>query len=59
MSDALKKAKAKYKQKVRTFTIDVFPTEQDILNKLQSVDKYSTYIKQLIRNDIENERGRD
>ena len=55
MTDAQKRAKAKYQEKVRTFRIDVYPTETDILHKLTSVDKYSTYIKDLIRKDIEKE----
>lgn len=53
MTDAQKRAKAKYQEKVRTFRIDVYPTETDILKKLTSVDKYSTYIKNLIRADME------
>ena len=53
MTDAQKRAKAKYQEKVRTFRIDVYPTETDILHKLTSVDKYGTYIKDLIRKDIE------
>lgn len=55
MTDAQKRAKAKYQEKVRTFRIDVYPTETDILHKLTSVDKYSTYIKDLVRKDIEKE----
>lgn len=55
MTDAQKRAKAKYQEKVRTFRIDVYPTETDILHKLTSVDKYSTYIKNLIRADMRRE----
>ena len=55
MTEAQKRAKAKYQEKVRTFRIDVYPTETDILHKLTSVEKYSTYIKNLIRADIERE----
>lgn len=55
MTDAQKRAKAKYQEKVRTFRIDVYPTETDILKKLTTVDKYGTYIKNLIRADIEKE----
>ena len=54
MTDAQKRAKAKYQEKVRTFRIDVYPTEKDILHKLTTVDKYSTYIKSLIRKDIQD-----
>ena len=55
MTDAQKRAKAKYQEKVRTFRIDVYPTETDILKKLTSVDKYGTYIKNLIRADIKGD----
>lgn len=58
MSEALKRAKAKYKEKVRTFRVDVYPTEQDILDKLESVDRYATYIKNLIREDIAKKKDR-
>ena len=52
-TDAQKRAKNKYRaEKVRTLQIDIYQTEQDILEKINSVDKYSTYIKQLIRDDI-------
>lgn len=52
-TEAQKKAKVKYRQqKVKTLQIDIYQTEQDILDKINSVEKYSTYIKQLIREDI-------
>lgn len=52
-TEAQKRAKVKYRQqKVKTLQIDIYQTEQDILEKINSVEKYSTYIKQLIRNDI-------
>lgn len=52
MTEAQKRAKAEYRKKVRTIHIEIYPTEQDILDKINSVDKYSAYIKQLIRDDI-------
>ena len=57
MTEAQKRAKSKYQEKVRAFRIEVYPTEQDILEKLESVDKYATYIKKLIRDDIAKDRG--
>ena len=52
-TEAQKRAKVKYRQqKVKTLQIDIYQTEQDILDKINSVEKYSTYIKQLIREDI-------
>ena len=45
---------AKYKKQ---FKIDCFTsTEQDIINKLESVPNKAGYIKSLIRKDIENEK---
>lgn len=54
-TEAQKRAKNNYrKAKVRTLTVDLYQTDQDIIDKLNSVDKYATYIKQLIRDDIAN-----
>lgn len=52
-----KEAQAKYKKtKVRQYSIKVYRnTEPDILQKLESVDNVSGYIKDLIRKDIERE----
>lgn len=47
-----RKAKRKYKQKIRRLTVDLYPTEQDIIEKIDSVPQYATYIKGLIRADI-------
>lgn len=45
---------AKYKKQ---FKIDCFTsTEQDIINKLESVPNKAGYIKSLIRKDIESEK---
>ena len=52
-SEAQTRAKVKYRQqKVKTLQIDLYQTDQDIIDKINSVDKYATYIKQLIRDDI-------
>ena len=47
-----RKAKRKYKQKIRCLTVELYPTEQDIIDKIDSVPQYATYIKGLIRADI-------
>lgn len=47
-----RKAKRKYKQKIRRLTVELYPTEQDIIYKIDSVPQYATYIKGLIRADI-------
>ena len=52
-TEAQKRAKNKYRQqKVKTLTIDLYQTDQDIIYKLSNIDRYATYIKQLIRDDI-------
>jgi hypothetical protein len=52
-SDAQMKAVAKYKEKVKRSTIDFGPTESDLWEQLQSQPKKQTYIKNLIRADME------
>lgn len=52
-SEAARRAKTKYRRtKVRTLTIDLYQTDKDILDHLANVDRYATYIKQLIRDDM-------
>ena len=58
MTEAQKRAKAEYRKKVKTIHIEIYPSEQDILDKLESVDRYATYIKNLIREDIAKEKDR-
>lgn len=52
-SEAQLRAVAKYKQKVNRITIDFYPTESELWNHIQQQDKKQTYIKNLIRADIE------
>ena len=47
-----RKAKQKYKKKIRRLTVELYPTEQDIIDKIDSVPQYATDIKGLIRADI-------
>lgn len=56
MSEALKKAKKRYQAKVKRFTVDFYPTEQELWDHLQEQPKKQTYIKSLIRADIEKEK---
>lgn len=55
MSDAKKKAKAKYQAKVKRFTVDFYPTEQELWEHLQAQKNKQGYIKQLIRQDKEKD----
>ena len=52
-SESQLRAVKKYKEKVKRITIDFYPTEEDLWNHLQSQDKKQTYIKDLIRKDME------
>ena len=54
-TEAQRKAIAKYKQKVKKITIDFAPTESDLLEHINTQPKKQTYIKNLIRADIERE----
>lgn len=47
------KAIKKYKQKVNRITVDFYPTESDIWEHVNKQPKKQTYIKDLIRADIE------
>lgn len=52
-SEALKRADAKYrKEKVMRLPIDLYPTDQDIIDHLKTVKSRQGYIKELIRADI-------
>lgn len=55
MKESQKKAKAKYKSKVKVFRIECYPTEADIIAKLEEEKQkegYAAYIKNLIRADM-------
>ena len=52
-SEAQKKALEKYKAKVNRFTIDFPPSDAELWEHLQNQPKKQTYIKDLIRADME------
>lgn len=55
-TEALKKAQEKYrKEKVMRTQLDFYPTDQDIIDHLQTVGNKQGYIKGLIRADIKKE----
>jgi hypothetical protein len=51
---AVKKFKEKYKEKVKRITIDFYPPDLEIWEHVQNQPKKQTYIKDLIRKDIES-----
>jgi hypothetical protein len=55
---SLKKAKDKYKKKVTELRVELYPTDEDIKQRLAEVkdgEGKATYIKRLIREDIKKE----
>lgn len=52
-SDAQIRAVQKYKQKVKKITLEFHPTEEALWEQIQSQPKKQTYIKDLIRKDME------
>lgn len=55
-SEAQRKAIQNYKKKIKRITVDFSPAEADMWKHLQSQDKKQTYIKQLIREDMERSK---
>jgi hypothetical protein len=52
-NDAHLRAVQKYKQKVKRITLEFHPTEEGLWQHIQSQPKKQTYIKCLIRADME------
>lgn len=52
-SESQLKAVRKYKEKVKRIYLDFHPTEEPLWNHIQSQDKKQTYIKDLIRADMD------
>lgn len=54
-TDAQKKARNNYRKKLKTFYIECYPADNDVIAKLEAEKQgggYATYIKKLIREDI-------
>lgn len=56
-SEAQRKAIKKYKEKVKRITLEFSPAEEEIWQHIQSQEKKQTYIKDLIRKDMEQGRA--
>ncbi len=56
-SESQLRAVKKYKEKVNRITVDFYPTEKDLWDYVQSQAKKQTYIKDLIRKDMEKGRA--
>ena len=48
--------KQRYRKKLVRITIDFYPTEKELIDKINEQPKKQTYIKDLIRKDIESQR---
>ena len=56
MTEAEKRAKKKYREKGKRLTVDFYPSEADLLEQVNKHSKKQTYIKNLIRADIEESK---
>ena len=52
-SDAQMRAVQKYKQKVKRITLEFHPSEEEMWEHIQNQPKKQTYIKDLIRADMQ------
>lgn len=50
--EAIKRAKAKYNEKVTKVTIEFYPHESELIQKVNEQPSKQGYIKELIRKDI-------
>ena len=55
-TEAQRKAVKKYKEKVKRITVDFSPAELELWNHIQQQNKKQTYIKNLIRADMERSK---
>lgn len=56
-SEAQRRAVQNYKKKVKRMTLDFAPSEMEMWEHIQAQDKKQTYIKNLIKADIEKGRA--
>lgn len=52
-SEAQRKAVKKYKEKVKRMSIEFHPSEMELYEHIQKQSKKQTYVKDLIRADME------
>lgn len=53
LTEAQKRAKAKYNQKVTKVTIEFYPSDSELLEKVKAQENQQGYIKELIKKDLE------
>ena len=52
LTEARKRAKAKYNEKVSRVTIEFYPADAELIAKVKSQPSQQAYIKDLIRKDL-------
>ncbi len=57
MTEAQKRARKKYLDKGKRITLNIYPSEADLIAHLERQGKPITYIKELIRRDMK--KGQD
>ena len=55
MTDSSRRAKNKYRAKGKRMTIDFYPSEEDLIRQVEKQPQKQTYIKNLIKADIEKQ----
>ena len=53
LTEAQKRAKEKYRKKTGKVTIEFYPQEAELLQKVKSQPSQQGYIKELIRKDLQ------
>lgn len=60
ISEAQKRAKAKYREKTYCLQVTFFPKDEELLRRLEEIDAEgearASYVKRLIREDIERNK---
>ena len=60
MRENERNAKQRYKQKIQELRVELYPTDEDIKDRLaervEAGEPKATFIKRLIRQDIQNKR---
>ena len=52
-TEAMKKAKAKYNKKVTKITVEFYPHEAELIQKINEQPSKQGYIKELIKKDLQ------
>lgn len=55
-TEAQNRAKQRYRAKTKSITIEFYPTEADLVAHLEKQEAKRTYIKNLIRADMERQK---